>query len=256
MRSKIFKTLSSLVLTVVLAAGLTITADAKESSVHYEGGAEKFVFLPGSDYSETDLFDNFKGVMPGDVLSQTVTVKNDYKDCDKVKIYLRAEPHKEDGSYLSNDTEGAIADAPDMQDFLRRLSMTVKNGNEVIYTATADQLDGLKENVALGTFRYGEETKLTVELTVPMELDNTYANRIGEVDWIFSVKELSDSGEGGNHGGGHHHSESTPASVQTSVVSVKTGDSANLILWGSLLGVSVLGLAVLAFARRRRREDA
>ena len=34
-----------------------------EANVNYEGGAEKFVFL-----SDNDLFDDFKGVLPGDVL--------------------------------------------------------------------------------------------------------------------------------------------------------------------------------------------
>jgi len=252
MRSKIFRILSSLALTAVLAAGLTAAAEAKDASVHYEGGAEKFVFLPGSNDSKTDLFDNFKGVMPGDVFSQTITVKNDYKGCDKVKIYLRAETHKEDGSALSEDTKAAIADAADMQDFLSQLSMTVKNGDRVIFEATAAQLDGLRKNVELGTFRYGEETKLTVELSVPVELDNTYADRIGEVDWVFSVEELKAPGRTRHHSSGGSDGGAA-ASVQTPVNSAKTGDSTNVLPWFAALALSVTGLVL--FIRRCRRKE-
>lgn len=248
-----FRTLSSLALTVVLAAGLTVTAEAKDASVRYEGGAEKFVFLPGSDDSETDLFDNFKGVMPGAVLSQTITVKNNYKGCDKVKIYLRAEAHREDESVLSEEAGAAIADAADMQDFLNQLSMTVRNGDKVISEATAAEPGGLRENVELGTFRYGEETKLTVELSIPEELDNTYANRIGEVDWVFSVEERNDLGGKPHHSGGKSdRSGSVSVSVQTVVDSAKTGDSTNVLPWLAALALSVTGLVICI--RRRRRE--
>lgn len=52
---------------------------------------------------------------------------------------------------------------------------------------------GLQENRLLGTFRSGETAKLRVELTVPAELDNTYANRIGEVDWVFHLEAFQES---------------------------------------------------------------
>lgn len=255
MKSKLFKTLSSLLLAAALTAGMAVTSYAKDASVTYEGGAERFVFLPGSSESGTDLFDNFKGVMPGDVLQQAVTVKNNYNGCDKVNIYLRAETHSEDGSSLSSGTKDAIADTVSMRDFLSKLSMKVKNGDQTIYEASADQLGGLKDNVLLGTFRYGEETKLIVELSVPAELDNTYADRIGEVDWVFAVEEMNDS-KPSRH---HHHSgssDTSPSAPQNAagVVSPQTGDSANLLLWGSLTAVCILAIAFMAVMRRKNRD--
>lgn len=192
MKQNKFRLFSSMLLALVLLLSMAVTAYAKDSSVTYEGGAEKFVFLSGSDYSETDLFDNFKGVMPGDTLTQKVTVKNDYRGSDKVKIYMRAETHEEDDSWLSDSTEAAIANAVSMADFLHQLSMTVKNGDEVIYDANVDELDGLEKNVLLGTFYPGQQIELTVELNVPIELGNEYANRIGEVDWVFVAEEIND----------------------------------------------------------------
>ena len=60
------RTLSALLLALVLLAVPVLAAD---SSVTYQGGAEKFVFLPGSEYTDSDLFDGFKGAMPGDTLT-------------------------------------------------------------------------------------------------------------------------------------------------------------------------------------------
>ena len=80
-----------------------------------------------------------------------------------------------------------------MTEFLSKLSMKVWNGTELIYDASPDQLDGLKSNKLLGTFRTGETATLKVELSVPIELGNEYANRVGEVDWIFHVEAYNES---------------------------------------------------------------
>ncbi len=83
----------------------TTTAKARSNSaVYFEGGADNFVFYPGSEWNETDLFDGFKSAMPGDKLTETVAT---------------------------------------MSDFLAQLTMRVYNGGELVYNATPDQTDGL-----------------------------------------------------------------------------------------------------------------
>ena len=155
-----------IVLLALLMAFSSVSALAA-ASVTWVGGAEKFVFLPGSEYSDSDLFENFKGVLPGDVIQQKITVQNDTKK--KVRIYMRAEPVTK-------------ADA----DFLSQLHLTVQAADKTIFDAPADQQDGITKNKLLGTFKKNGKTELTVTLE--------YMNRQGTVPWTFLVEEVTDDG--------------------------------------------------------------
>lgn len=181
-----------MILALLLVMSLSVTAFAADSTITFKGFSAGFALEPGSEYTETDLFNSFKGVMPGDVLTETIAFTNDATDCDFVHLYMRAEAHDETANPLSDKVAKTETSAT-MTEFLAQLSMKVWNGTQLIYEASPDRLDGLKENVFLGTFRTGETGTLTVELTVPMELDNRFANRVGEVDWVFHVEAYNES---------------------------------------------------------------
>lgn len=167
---------------------------AADSNVTFEGGAEKFVFYPGSAWSETDLFHEFNDLMPGDTITETITVKNESAgdDYDYVNIYLRAVPHDEQSNPLTESVEASGETVATMSDFLSKLSLTVKNNGETIFEAAPSKLDGLKSNVLLGSFRQDEGTTLTVTLKVPSSLGSRYMNRVGEVDWVFTAEAMKD----------------------------------------------------------------
>ena len=204
---KSFKAITSLVLMLLVVMSMSVTAFAASPSITFEGFSKGFDFQPGSEYTETDLFQNFKNVMPGDTVTETITFTNSAADCDFVNLYMRAEAHDETENPLTYSEAFENADGKDqanisgqrdetvatMTEFLSKLSMKVWNGTELIYDASPDQLDGLKSNKFLGTFRTGETATLKVELSVPIELDNKYANRVGEVDWIFHVEAYNES---------------------------------------------------------------
>ena len=189
---KSFKAITSLVLMLLVVMSMSVTAVAASPSITFNGFSKGFDFQPGSEYTQTDLFGSFKNVMPGDTVTETITFTNSATDCDFVNLYMRAEAHDETANPLSSkvaEKETVVT----MTEFLSKLSMKVWNGTELIYDASPDELDGLKTNKFLGTFRTGETATLKVELTVPIELDNKFANRVGEVDWIFHVEAYNES---------------------------------------------------------------
>lgn len=186
------KAVFSLVLMLLIVMSLSSTAFAAAPSITFKGFTSGFDFQPGSEYTETDLFNSFKNVMPGDTVTETITFTNSASDCDFVNLYMRAEAHDETANPLSPkvaDKETIAA----MTEFLSMLSMKVWNGTELIYDAAPNELGGLGSNKFLGTFRSGETATLKVELSVPIDLDNKFADRIGEVDWIFHVEAYNES---------------------------------------------------------------
>lgn len=226
---KTMKTIASLVMMLVLLLGIGATAYA-DGTVSYQGGAEKFVFLPGSSYTDTDLFDGFKNVMPGDTLTQTVEVRNRFLGTGSVRIYLRAVAHDEQTNPLSSAVAASGETVATMSDFLSQLHMEVWQGDKCIYTGSPDELDGLKNNVLLGTIPRFKSTTLTVKLQVPAELGNEYANRVGEVDWVFTAEELDPQGN------------------------PKTGDTSNLTLWIVVMVVCLAAVAVVAFLILKKKK--
>lgn len=163
------KTISFLLALLLLATSSALAA----SSVTFEGGAENFVFLPGSQFSDSDLFQNYKMVMPGDVLTQRITVRNTSNK--QVRIYMRAEPV--DASY---------------RDFLSQMNLQVSCKDEQIFDAAVSETAQLTENTLLGTFKTAGSTELVVTLTVPLDLGNEYMCTMGIVPWTFLVEEVPD----------------------------------------------------------------
>lgn len=262
MKRKVNK-LASLLLAVVMVFSLSVTAFAADSTITFKGAQEGFDFQPGSEYTATDLFDSFKDVMPGDKLTETIQVKNEASDCDYIKLYMRAVVHDENGNLLTyseifENTDGKDQTNIDgqrdetvvtMTDFLSKLSMTVKQGDKVLFEASPDELDGLKENVLIAKLGKGASTELTVELNVPIELGNEYANRVGEVDWVFVVEERNNPSNPEEP----EEPEIYPY-VPVIIAPTKTGDSANIAVWVTVLVVAVVAAAGIAKKRKQKME--
>ena len=228
---KTCKTIASLVMMLVLLLGIGAPAYALDGNVTYQGGAEKFVFLPGSGYTDTDLFDGFKNVMPGDELTQTIQVKNGFFGTGSVRIYLRAVAHDEQKNPLSEAVAASGETVATMSDFLSQLSMQVyKQDGTCIFSGSPNELDGLKNNVLLANVPRGKSVTLNVVLGVPSDLGNEYANRVGEVDWVFTAEELDPQGN------------------------PKTGDTSNLTLWIVVMVVCLAAIAVVAFLILKKKK--
>ena len=169
----------TIIAALLLSMVMSVHVFAENANVTYSGDAGKFVFAPGSEYSLTDLFPTFKGVMPGGSISQQITVKNNASKKVKVEIYMRALGAHEDGA---------------SPDFLSQMHLRVEkakdNAMAYMFDAAAHETAQLTDWVCLGTLYSGGEVNLNVILDVPVEMDNRFADRIGYLDWEFMVKEL------------------------------------------------------------------
>ena len=210
---------------VILAVFLSsaLPASAADGKVTYSGNAGKCIFEPGTEHSLTDLFPNFKGVMPGDTLTQKITVKNVANDKVKVKIYIRS-----------------LGAHEDSKEFLSKLGLRVQKSEEnqmaYMFDAAASETAQLTDWVYLGMLYSGGEVNLDVTLNVPVELDNAFQNQIGYLDWEFRIEEFpSESGD--------------PQPPQT-------GDTTPVGLWSGGLAVSAAIIIVLLLAKKKEDKAA
>ena len=210
----------SLLLAAVLLCGLTTAVFAAGgSTATYSEEAKKFIFTPGTTDYPKDLFPNFKGVMPGDSLTQQIVIKNDAANEVKIKLYIRSKGAE----------EGSEA-------FLSQLKLRVDQvGDSNLYSGTADKTGDLSNWVYLGTIYAGGNIKLNLTLDVPLELDNSFQDAVGYIDWQFKVEEFPKE-------------EDDPEPPQT-------GDPSELGLYLSVMGIGALLLVVLFVTRRRKEEN-
>ena len=215
------KRLITLLVICIIALSPALSVYAADGKVTYSGNAGSFVFEPGSEQSLTDLFPNFKDVMPGDSLTQKITVYNNAENKVKVKIFIRSLGAKEDS-----------------EEFLSKLGLRVAKSQEnemaYMFDAAADEKAQLDSWVCLGTLYSGGKVDLDVTLDVPFELDNEFQNKVGYLEWEFMIQEFPVE-------------QDDPKPPQT-------GDNSNIGLWFALMLGSLLTIIILLIWRKKDKE--
>ena len=215
--SKLIKLMICLSL-IVMTTALTINRiSAQDGNVTYDGNAKDFIFAPGSEYSPTDLFADFKNLMPGDTISQKITIDNDISKEVKIKIYMRS---------LGADQQS--------QEFLSQLSLTVvQDGKTNLFDAPASETAQLTDWVYLGTLYSGGKIDLDVTVSVPITLGNDFQDAVGKLTWEFMVEELP---------------------VETTDPR-PTGDNSNIYVAMTVMSVSAAALSVVLALKKKKEQE-
>lgn len=156
-------------------------------SVEFRNGADGLVRI-GDDF-----FHNFGTALPGDTLTDYVTIGNNYHR--QVHIYFNTET-------IDPDNE-----------FLKKLKLTIKNGSTVIFDDTMEKAIGEDKKIDLGEYKDGDSSKLEFTIYVPKELTNKFALAETKTKWIFtaSLKKYTYN----KTGGGGSDTPTTPETTKS-----------------------------------------
>lgn len=240
---KLYRAIFSLVLMLLVVTSLTVTAFAQSTQsgadIVYKGKNKLIITPKSGHHTSSDLFGNFKAVMPGDAKTETVTFRNESTTArtNYVKLYIVAVPHGE----TNIPVDEHITDVDEMNDFLSNFTMTVAQGGKEIFKGKPNEVGTFGgTGCLLGTFRKGEGTTLTVTLTMDIEADNTAANQEGEVDWKFIAEE---------------YTTAKPPTVTPGKL-IQTGQLNQPIWVLGVAGLVLVALGIVLVAKKKERKNA
>lgn len=160
---------------------------AEDMSIHFSGQDQGFTLDTGQPIDDPDLFSGFKNVMPGDTLTQMITITNKNKDSDYIALYLEIQEHDDVKNPLSNHPDNNEESVESMKQFTEQLTLRLIHNDELIFEGAPHVGN---TSIKLGEFEPNETSVITAELTVPHDMGNDFANRFGEVDWRFTAEGL------------------------------------------------------------------
>ena len=134
--------------------------------VEFEGNSHKLVAVP------KDFFSNLGQAMPGDLLNDTVTLKNTTED--EVELLFHT-------ALPETLTE-------DQKSLLTKIELAIFLDGDKLYEGNLEAAS-LSSDISLGKYQSQENKEFTFSLTVPAELKNQYALADTVVRWVFSVQQ-------------------------------------------------------------------
>lgn len=205
----------------------------------YEGANSNFVMSYGKETKDLivnrkDLFENFKSMVPGDVVSDSLDIENTSED----DIELFFSTTFLDGFELEQDRE--LLDEID-------LTIEVTNSDETkkVYEGSLTA-ESLREYQSIGFFNAGEKGKLSFTLSVPETLKNEFNMTQTKVQWNFGLEKQ----------GTGVPNKPNPGTPDQNVNNPKTGEVARKIASGVFAAASVGLLLTLSKFKRNDKKTA
>lgn len=196
----------------------------QDTEVIFQGEKKGFSFST----AESDLFANFKNLVPGCSRTQNIQIKNQSEK--SVEISLYAEVTEQDK--ISQEEQELLDKILN-----KEAQIVVRNGKEILYKGPVSGNPSRKKNsmgernkISLGKFSAGSEKNLIVELSLSPMLEHSNEKLTGRIDWIFCAE-----GE------------------ETSIVSSvpKTGDNTKIMMY-ICIGIAAFLIFCLLVVRRNK----
>ncbi|MDD3794966.1 MAG: hypothetical protein PHE06_03150 [Lachnospiraceae bacterium] len=200
--------------------------ESKATSVIYGGTENGFDITT----SKTDLFANFKNLLPGCGRTQEINIANQSSEAVEIKLHAEA----------VNQEKMTSQKRELVNQMLNQYAVieVAANGSVIYAGPVSGNLSGtgnsIKTDISLGQYAAGETKTLTVKLSLHPKMDNSFQKITGKVKWVFTV-----------------NGEDAEAVPQNTITPAKTG--INKSLAGKLtvfLGFLVLGC--VSFFRSRK----
>ena len=134
----------------------------------------------GLKISDNNFFAAFNGIVPGETKRQDLIFTNTYGQ--KASFYIWSE------AVNLNDQQRKL---------MEKLTLKLKQGDKELYTCNLTEVIQRKD---LCTLKKNESAVISMYMTMPEEIDNTYAGQSIEARWFVGV-DLTDDGSGGGGSG-------------------------------------------------------
>lgn len=192
----------------------TFAVDNIPENIKLVGDANGIVFIPGEE-----PFLNKLDMLPGDSVERELIIQNNYER--PYELYLKAERVTKKEEY----------------DLLDKIELKITYKDKVIYDGPASGEPGLENNISLGSFNPGDETKLIAIAKLDGEtIGNEYKNKLVQVDWVFTAVNKIDS--------------TTVIEAETpTFMNVKTGD---IMSFGTVV-LLLVGSGIVGFLVKKKK---
>ena len=244
---------------IFLTFDVLIVQASQDAYITFEGDKTngKFDFGPGSEFSMNDLFTELKGLMPGDVKSQTIRVSNNASDKIELVLYVRSNwiQTTDNNSDMLKDKISITftADGNAEKFDTSPISKEQQDGwvlvGELNSINPTTSVQDMSDWTYLGVLHMGGQVNIKATVNVPLTLDNTYQNKEGEIEILVQAEANPDSYYPEEESDETNQETEPPISGDTGV---QTGDTSSVLLWMTVAAVSA---EVMIFLWRRRRKS-